>query len=345
MSISKKNLFVNAVNCHVGGGKTLLNGFIKGLVGTSDNVVIFIDKRFQYPEVFPNNIEFVRVSRFKRILVFFEIRKKLKLNDSGLYLGNLPPFIKFQCNDVFLLLSSRFYVENISFQGFSIKDILKIFLEKRYFNIFIRNVSGVIVQTSTMQKLFNKSINKIPVYIWAFDDIGESYKLQTNLNSKESSTFLYVASLMPYKNHYRLLEAWKSLKNEGVEPKLYLTLDQNNSIKKKIIDYVQTHNLNVIFLEKLRREELISYYQKVEFLIFPSYFEAYGLPLIEAKKFNLKIIASDIDYSWDFIIPDGFFNPFNSDSIARAVKRSLNITEQLDKIYTPKEFINKLKII
>ena len=77
-------------------------------------------------------------------------------------------------------------------------------------------------------------------------------------------------------------------------------------------------------------------------LIYPSFFEAYGLPLIEARKYHLKILASDMDYSWDFITPDGFFNPHDVDSITRAVKRYLNRPDTLDQIYTPKEFINKL---
>ena len=174
---STKCFFVNAVNCHTGGGKTLLNGFIKGLTRTTDHVIIFIDKRYQCPEVYSSNIEFIRIGRLKRILVFYQIKKKLSFNDSVIYLGNLPPLYKFYCKDVYLLLSSRFYLEKISLKGFPIKDVLKILFEKLYFNIFIRNVTRVIVQTSTMQKLFIKSLFKIPVDILAFDDIGELNKV------------------------------------------------------------------------------------------------------------------------------------------------------------------------
>ena len=57
--------------------------------------------------------------------------------------------------------------------------------------------------------------------------------------------------------------------------------------------------------------ELINTYSKVQTLIYPSLFEAYGLPLVEAKKYKMKIICSDLDYCWDFIEPDDFFSPYN----------------------------------
>jgi glycosyltransferase involved in cell wall biosynthesis len=195
-----------------------------------------------------------------------------------------------------------------------------------------------------MQKLLQESGFKKKISVWAFDDIGETLLHTQNSLIKEPLSFIYVASLLPYKNHHRLLKAWKKLKDEGIEPRLYLTIDQDNSTKKIIEEFVLHNKLNVVFLKKLCREELIKFYEKAEFLIYPSYFEAYGLPLIEAKKFQLKILAADIDYSWDFLIPDDFFNPHDVDSIVRALKRSLKVTPKLDTIYSPKEFINKLMI-
>ena len=109
-----------------------------------------------------------------------------------------------------------------------------------------------------------------------------------------------------------------------------------------ITNFVSKQKLNIVFLENLKREELLSVYNKVENLIYPSLFEAYGLPLIEAKKFNMTIIASDLDYCWDFIKPDYFFHPYDIDSITRSLKRCLKKEKDLDIIYHPKEFFDKL---
>ena len=63
-------------------------------------------------------------------------------------------------------LSSRFYVDSISMKGFKWKDIIKIYLEKLYYKLFIKNVSQVIVQTSTMRdKLLESGFKKKNFYL------------------------------------------------------------------------------------------------------------------------------------------------------------------------------------
>mgnify|MGYP006075890891 CR=1 FL=1 len=339
--MSKGRLIVNAANCHSGGGKVLINGFLKGISNELE-VLIYVDKRLHINFPLNEYVTIIKINRLRRFLVGFMIKKILKKNDKILYFGNLPPYIKFNCNHVFLLLSSRFYVDSISMKGFKIIDVVKIYLEKLYYNIFINNASQVIVQTSTMfNKLIKNGFNK-KISIWAFDDLGDSHIDNCQIFKKESNSFIYVASLLPYKNHKRLLMAWAQLKAQGINPKLYLTLDGNNKLYKWIKEFVSKNNLNVHFLENITRQELINTYSKVQTLIYPSLFEAYGLPLVEAKKYKMKIICSDLDYCWDFIEPDDFFSPYNVQSITRAVKRFLNLSKDLDTIYTPKEFFNKI---
>lgn len=144
----------------------------------------------------------------------------------------------------------------------------------------------------------------------------------------------------PHKNHLRLLRAFNTLKEFNL--KLYITLDEKNKLAKTVLDFIKNNNLNVVVLNNIKRSDLIDYYKKSEALIYPSIFEAYGLPLIEAKRYKLKIIASDLDYAWDFIKPDYFFNPYDFNSIARAIKRYLNCDNKLDQILSPNEFVNKI---
>ena len=102
-----QRLIVNASNCHVGGGKTLLMGFLKG-VSNDIETLIYVDDRLVINIPISNSVKIIRISRLKRFLVGFMIRKKIKANDKILYFGNLPPFIKFNCPHVILQLSSRF---------------------------------------------------------------------------------------------------------------------------------------------------------------------------------------------------------------------------------------------
>jgi len=339
--MNKKRLIVNAVNCHVGGGKTLIHGFLKGATDNAETL-LFIDQRLEINFPISKSIKIIRTNRFNRFFIALKIKKLLKKNDKVIYFGNLPPYINFNCDNVLLQLSSRFYVDSISMKGFKWKDIVKIYLEKLYFKLFIKNVSQVIVQTSTMRNKLLESGFKKEISIWAFDDLGDQV-FEKNKNSiKEKNTFIYVASLFPYKNHKRLLKAWNQLKSQGICPKLYLTIDGDSVLKNWIKNFVSKNKLNIIFLDNINREELLLKYQEVESLIYPSLFEAYGLPLIEAKKYQMQIIASDLDYCWDFIEPDHFFNPYDIESITRSVKRSLKTKKDLDIIYKPKEFFKKI---
>ena len=334
-----KKLFINASNCHQGGGKTLLDSFISGISDNDINYYFFIDKRYKIPEIYHRNIIFHKVNLYERLFITKRIKKLCVKDDIILYFGNLPPITKYNFNKVVLLLSNRFYVDKISFKGFSVKDIVKISLEKIYFNLTKKNVNEIVVQTRTMKNLLAKSLPNMPIKILPF----ENSSLTKSQNfTKDPFTFIYVASLIPYKNHQILLQAWLNLKVEGESPRLYLTIDQNNSLKKWIKSFISKHSLNIVLLENLNRNELLNIYKKCEYLIYPSTFEAYGLPLIEASNYGLKILAADLDYCWDLITPYDFFNPYDSTSVSRCVLRSIASKSIKSHIFTPKDFISKL---
>jgi len=77
-------------------------------------------------------------------------------------------------------------------------------------------------------------------------------------------------------------------------------------------------------------------------LIYPSLFESYGLPLIEAGQYNLPVLASELDYVRDILDPVETFDPKSAKSIARSVKRFLKIDDEKTDIVEPKEFINNV---
>jgi len=342
-----KTFYVNASNCHQGGGKTLLDGFIEGLTESEFNYVFFLDKRYKNLKLYnSNNIKIIYISKILRFIVYFLIKKKIKYNDVIFYFGNLPPIFNFKNNKVILMLSTRFYVDKLPFYYYpSLLIFFKVFFENIYFHITYRNVDKVIVQTETMKRLLLKISIKKEILILPYDDFIEK-DIQINIQKKDNNSFIYVASLYPYKNHKRLLKAWKILKDDNIKPILYLTIDNNNNLKKWITNYIFKNNLNNIhLLENISRTELKMYYEKCEFLIYPSFFESYGLPIIEAKKFNLKIITSDSSFCFDLIKPDDFFNPYDCDSIARSVKRNIGLNKITNMILTPINFVNKFENI
>jgi glycosyltransferase involved in cell wall biosynthesis len=337
---NNKSIFINASNCHQGGGKTLLDSFISGIENSNNNYYIYIDSRYNPAKKSSINIKFIRITVWERLFISYRIKKHAINDDLVIYFGNLPPMLKLNKIKVILLLSNRFYVDKISFKGFSFRDMIKIKLEKLYFNLYKSNVNEFIVQTTTMKNLLQQNIKNSKVILTLpFENsfINNDFTVE-----KEPNTFIYVASLLPYKNHKRLIQAWINLNKEGVSPKLFLTIDQNNEIENWIKFNIIKYNLNVILLERISRSELMNIYRKCEFLIYPSYFEAYGLPLVEASNHNLKLLTADIDYCWDLVTPNDFFNPYDVSSIERCVKRAIKFYSKKTNILKPNEFINKI---
>jgi hypothetical protein len=67
-----------------------------------------------------------------------------------------------------------------------------------------------------------------------------------------------------------------------------------------------------------------------------------GLPLIEAREAKVDIIAAELDYVRDVVTPVQTFDPNSPISIARSVKRYLNIPTALVKLGDNKKLINHL---
>ena len=108
-----------------------------------------------------------------------------------------------------------------------------------------------------------------------------------------------------------------------------------------IQDYKNRNSLNIIQKTPASRKDVFDLYKAHEVLIFPSYFESFGLPLLEAQQFGLSIIASELDFVRDSSEPLETFDPHSPTSIRRAVERYLKI-KNTPLIQTPNEFIKNL---
>lgn len=93
---------------------------------------------------------------------------------------------------------------------------------------------------------------------------------------------------------------------------------------------------------QLDTEPLRTLYHQGDALIDASTLESFGLPLIEAKLAGLPVIAPELDYVRDVIVPDQTFDPGSPRSIARAVKRFLGLSDDRVRFSEPVEFIERV---
>jgi glycosyltransferase involved in cell wall biosynthesis len=184
----------------------------------------------------------------------------------------------------------------------------------------IKKAKRVIVQTEWMKKACIEKTriesNKIEVIAPIINVKTEKY---FEPNEKALSTFFYPASGLEYKNHQVILDACRELKaSTKANYEIIFTLNGNeNKHVAKLYRQVQEEKLPIRFEGSKTREEVFDLYTK-SILLFPSYIETFGLPMLEAKMHNGIICASDFPFSHEIL--DGyknvyFFNPFDLESL------------------------------
>jgi len=100
--------------------------------------------------------------------------------------------------------------------------------------------------------------------------------------------------------------------------------------------------LNVIIQNPESRGEVRDLLKTSGAVIYPSRFESFGLPLIEARLAGVPVLAGELDYVRDVLDPEESFDPESPLSIARAVKRFLRKQEQPLPILSAGDFIEKI---
>ncbi len=140
-----------------------------------------------------------------------------------------------------------------------------------------------------------------------------------NKYSNGQEYFLYVSALHPRKNVKRLLEAFDKVKESSGSPiKLVLVGPHyfKNSEMEKTYQKMKFKN-DVVFTGRLNVEELSKVMGAAFALVYVSYFEGFGIPLVEAMQCNVPIVASDIT-SIPEVTRDAarMVDPFSVDSIA-----------------------------
>lgn len=189
-----------------------------------------------------------------------------------------------------------------------------------------RTVADEVTNYVTSNNLYPKENFKIG---WFYNGVSFN-EVKNNLEVKNSlkkifmnDVFLVVGTLEPRKNHKLVLDAFEKLWNDGNEFTLCFAgrigCKSENLIKR--IKRSKELNKRLIFLEGPTDEELFYCYKNAKALIFPSMAEGFGLPIIEAARFKLPLILSNIpifnEIAGDKAI---YFNPNNVDSLCSAIK-------------------------
>ena len=338
-------LYLHATNVHQGGGKALLAALLAA-APKAIPMIACLDRRMSVaPNLLKNlKVEYVNPSILHRLRAEWRLAKTSRPNDTILCFGNLPPLFR-PAGRVQVFLQNRYLIDHVPLRDFPLKVRVRLWVERLWLSVRLGNVDAFIVQTTSMKRLLlAHTKGKVPVHVLPFVADPKDYARKSRKHGSEESSrieFAYVASGEPHKNHRTLVDAWRLLSKEQLYPSLKLTLDRRAfpDLCAWINDQIALHQLKIFNEGGLSHEAVMQLYFRVDAMIYPSSFESFGLPLIEARQAGLPILASELDYVRDVIDPDESFDSESPVSIARAVKRFMLKEELPLSLQSARDFL------
>ena len=191
-----------------------------------------------------------------------------------------------------------------------------------------KKADKLIVQTEWMREAIVKKcgVDKQRIVKIA-PNIENSESLRVDVERKQN-VFFFPTSAMPYKNISCIYEACKLLQDKNLDFKVKITVPE-----------IYPHK-NIDYIGQIPRTEVFANLCEGT-LIFPSYIETFGYPLIEAAQMGAIVLAADCSYAHE-VIGDyenvHYFDPFNPGELADLIEKvvsgeikNLNVYKKIEE--------------
>lgn len=215
---------------------------------------------------------------------------------------------------------------------------------KKNFPMFAEKAKHIITVSNfskeDIHKTYNIPLSKITVaYNGAsdiFKPIEEDEKVGArNEYAKGSDYFVYVGALHKRKNIVRMLEAFDQFKT--VHPSnLKFVIVGEKLFKSPEIDVTfekMKHSAEIFFTGRLPQEKLTKVVAAAKAMVYVSYFEGFGIPVLEALKCGVPALTSNItslpEVGGDQAI---YCDPMQVESIFKGMKEIVGTTFNQEKL-------------
>jgi glycosyltransferase involved in cell wall biosynthesis len=211
---------------------------------------------------------------------------------------------------------------------------------ERQYRAFCNQASYVCVQAEwTKQDLvsqYHLAAEKVVVVPWG--SVFDAYKnpspeevmATVEKFSLPDSFFFYPAVTWPHKNHEIIFRALQILKSEsGLTPRVYFT-GSSTAHRATLGKIAQGLGISeqLHFLGFVSPTELQSIFRSATAMIFPSKFEGFGLPILEAFHAGLPVLASNAT-TLPEVARDGalYFDPDSPAALSALMRTVLDLPE------------------
>ncbi len=174
-------------------------------------------------------------------------------------------------------------------------------------------------------RLFKINPNKIDVTLLA----PSLSKVNEDINVTGENIILFIGTLEPRKNLVRLVEAFNKLRNDGISATLVLAGKwgwQSEPIKQAIESSQFNQDIKILgYLKNINKNSL---YKQARVFAFPTLYEGFGLPPLEAMANGVPVVTSNVS-SLPEVVGDAaiLVNPKNTEEIYWALKKIITNPE------------------
>lgn len=245
-----------------------------------------------------------------------EQQKELLKNNHAWYFGNfLWPSQKIEVahslHTPFLNLKGALKVATIHDLAVHLPEFEKFdfatpyFKEKRFklFEEFTKKADALITVSEATKKDFLRffdfpedRIHAVPLAPSQFsvqENTGDSQALLKKYDLTNNCYFLFVGGVSLRKNTFNLIKGYFASKSKE-DIKLVITGKTQDAHEKEVREYIAANRLEnrVIITDYLNKNDLQALYKHARAFLFPTFYEGFGIPILEAMHHGLPVLTS-----------------------------------------------------
>lgn len=238
-------------------------------------------------------------------------------------IGNIPKIVTIHDMVVF----EKSY-NSVPFYEKGIRDLTKILNTK--------SLSGVITISEFTKSQILKYFPHLSDKIFVTHLGCDRFEIQKNTNSLSlpEDYILFLGTIEKRKNILGIIKAFEIFRKNGGKEKLILagaygyganeiqSVFENSSAKE-----------HILFLNYVKNEQVSELYQRAKIFFFPSLYEGFGIPVLEAMRHNCPVVTSQ-DGALKEVCGNAaiFVDPQNCEQMANALLKTVSNDMLLEKL-------------
>ena len=243
-------------------------------------------------------------------VLHIDLQKELDAKIIGKNVGHiweqidLPKYLKSIGSPLLLSLANSspiFYknkivaVHDITFARFPKSSTKKFWYFYKILTPLVIRTSKHILTVSEFSKkeisnYYNVPINKISV---VYNAVTQGFVPEKNINFADEDYFMSISSAKQNKNLISLLESFKLLLQNYPHIQLKIVGNMVTETKNDLDISKYSHIDNIKFCGRVDDKDLIKMYANAKAFIFPSLYEGFGIPPLEAQSCHCPVIVSN----------------------------------------------------